>query len=113
MSTIKGDVAMGDYTLRMDFNALCDAEEDFPGIMQGQVSLESFRSIRTMVRHALAAHHPDLSDRDVGHIIHDLGLDVAAKAITEAMTASFGAAEANDGASPRKAASKPGTGNKR
>ena len=83
MATVKGDVRLGDYTLRMDFNALCDAEEDFPGIMQGEVDVRSFRSIRTLVRHALAAHHPDLTDREVGEIIHGAGISDAANAVTE------------------------------
>lgn len=113
MSNIKGDVALGDYTLRMDFNALCDAEEDFPGIMQGQVSLDSFRNIRSMVRHALAAHHPDLDDRAVGDIIHEVGLEAAALAITDAMQASFGSSEASETANPQKAPAKTGTGTRR
>lgn len=95
MATIKGDVRLGDYTLRMDFNALCDAEEDFPGIMQGDVKLDSFRNIRTMLRHALGAHHPNLTDREVGEITQSVGLGKAAEAVIEAMHASFPPAEAS------------------
>lgn len=114
MATAKGDVRLGDYTLRMDFNALCDAEEDFPGIMNGEVSLDSFRNIRTMIRHALSAHHADLTDRDVGAIIHDVGLTQAAEAVTEAMHASFPAGEdAGETANPRKVPAKAGTGKSR
>lgn len=114
MATVKGDVRLGDYTLRMDFNALCDAEDDFPGIMQGDVDIRSFRSIRALVRHALAAHHPDLTDREVGHIIHDAGIQEAAQAVTEAMSASFPSAEAGESAAnPRKAPAKAGTGKPR
>ncbi|MFN3930842.1 MAG: hypothetical protein ACK4JY_03750 [Brevundimonas sp.] len=98
----------------MDFNALCDAEEDFPGIMQGEVDVRSFRSIRTLVRHALAAHHPDLTDREVGEIIHDAGISDAANAVTEAMAASFPTAEAGEPtANPRKVPAKAGTGKPR
>lgn len=114
MATLKGDVRLGAYTLRMDFNALCDAEEDFPGIMRGEVDLNSFRNIRTMIRHALAAHHADLTDREVGEIIHEAGMDVAAKAVADAMTASFPApAEADDAARPPKVPAKAGTGRAR
>ena len=45
MAFVKGDVRLGDYTLRMDFNALCEAEDDFPGIMR--VKSTSRRSARS------------------------------------------------------------------
>ena len=90
-----------DYTLVLDFNALCDLEEDFPGIMQGQLNLDTFRNIRTMIRHALAAHHAGLSDREVGAIIQDVGMAKAAEAVGEAMRASF-PAEAGETENPQK-----------
>lgn len=94
MATIKGDVRLGKYTLRMDFNALCDAEEDFPGIMQGQIDISSARKIRKMIGHALAAHHPDLTEREVGDVISEVGLDAVAQALADAMQAAFPSAEA-------------------
>lgn len=113
MATIKGDVRLGQYSLRMDFNALCDAEEDFPGIMQGEVDIRSFRSVRALVGHALTAHHPGLSPRDVGDIIHEVGIQEAAEAVTQAMQASFGAPEATESPNPQRTQAKPGTGAKR
>jgi len=110
MATVKGDVRLGGYTLRMDFNALCDAEVDFPGIMHGEVDMSSLRNIRTMIRHALAAHHPDLTDREVGVIIHEAGMDKAAQAVAEAMQASFPAQEAGEPANPQTRPAKAGTG---
>lgn len=113
MANIKGDVRLGKHMLRMDFNALCDAEEDFPGIMQGEVDIKSFRAVRALVGHALAAHHPGLSDREVGDIIHEAGIQEAASAVTDAMAASFPSAEASETANPRKAPAKAGTGSAR
>ena len=113
MANIKGDVRLGQHTLRMDFNALCDAEEDFPGIMNGEVDIRSFRSIRALVGHALAAHHPGLTPRDVGEIIHDAGIQEAAEAVTQAMQASFPPAEATASPNPRKAPAKAGAGTAR
>lgn len=95
MATIKGDVRLGDYTLRMDFNALCDAEEDFPGIMKGQLELDTPRKIRSLVGYALTAHHPDLTEREVGDIISENGVEAVASAVAEAMKASFPSAEAS------------------
>lgn len=109
MATVKGDVRLGDYTLRMDFNALCDAEEDFPTIMTGSIDLTTPRKIRTMVRHALSANHPGLDDRTVGDIINDAGVDVTAAALIEAMRISFPSAEASETGNPPKPA-KAGTG---
>lgn len=93
MANVKGDVRLGAYTLRLDFNALCDAEEDFPGIMKGDLDIGTPRKIRSMIRHALAAHHPGLTDREVGDIIQEVGLDKIAPAIQAAMVASFPSAE--------------------
>lgn len=112
MATVKGDVRLGQYTLRMDFNALCDAEEDFPGIMQGQLDLTSARKMRSMIGHALAAHHPDLTDRDVGDIISDYGIDTVGGALAEAVTAAFPSAEAGEKTgNPRKTPAKAGAVN--
>lgn len=111
MAFVKGDVRLGDYTLRMDFNALCEAEDDFPGIMRGEVDVTSFRSIRKIVGHALSAHHPDLTDREVGEIIQEAGISESALAVTKALEACFPSAEAGESAAnPPKRRSKPGTG---
>lgn len=113
MANIKGDVALGDYTLRIDFNALCDAEEDFPGIMQGELDITSPSKIRAFLRHALAANHPDLTPREVGDIIQEVGLEATSTALAEAMSASFPSAEAGSSANPRKRPAKAGTGKPR
>lgn len=113
MATIKGDVRLGDYTLRLDFNALCDAEEDFPGIMRGELDIGSPRKIRSLIRHALTANHPGLTDREVGDIIQEAGLENVGPAIEAAMAASFPAAEGGAStANPPKAPAKAGTGKK-
>lgn len=115
MATIKGEVplkvtegpAAGEYILLLDFNALCDAEDDFPGIMNGEIDIGSFKKIRRLVQYALAAHHPDLVEREVGDIIQGVGVIAAAEKVTEAMKATF--PEAKTEGKPQGRA-KPGVG---
>lgn len=111
---VKGEVAFEageqEYVLLLDFNALCDLEDDFPGLMDGQVEFKSPKAIRRVFHAGLAEHHPDLTERDAGRLLHELGLAQAGVVIQEAFKASFPDADAGgEGASrPRKA--RPGAG---
>ena len=111
---IKGAVAFdadgAPYTLLLDFNALCDLEQDFPGIMDGQFEVKSPSAIRKVFRAGLAEHHPDTDDRAAGRIIQAVGIERAAQLVGEAFAASFPEA-AKSNASPRKAPAKAGAGN--
>ena len=111
---IKGEVEFqatsGDYTLLLDFNALCDLEDDFPGLMDGTADIKSPKAIRRVFHAGLAEYHPDLSERDAGAIIQDLGLDRAATLIKESFEASFPAPKGG-AARPRKQS--PGAGSAR
>ncbi|MBM3606617.1 MAG: hypothetical protein FJX25_18485 [Alphaproteobacteria bacterium] len=117
MAAIKGEVplkvtegpAAGEYVLLLDFNALCDAEDEFPGIMNGSIDISSFRKIRRLVQFALATHHPHLDEREVGDIIQGVGVVAAAEKVTEAMKATFPEAKtAGKAAAPARAGA--GTG---
>lgn len=102
MATIKGEVPLkapdgpsaGEYVMLLDFNTLCDAEDDFPGIMQGIVDIGGFKRIRRLVQFALASNHPDLNERQVGEIIQSVGVVQTAEKITEALKATFPEAKA-------------------
>jgi len=116
---IKGEVAFsiedgnlaGEYTLLLDFNALCDLEEDFPGIMEGKFELKSPTAIRKVFAVGLAEHH-DLSERDAGKLIHAVGLNRVGELVGEAFAASF--PEADKGKPrPQKAPAKAGAGSGR
>lgn len=97
MSAIKGEVKFtapdgpkaGDYRLALDFNALCDLEDSFPGLMQGEVKVDKLKDIRRFFHAGLASHHPELTERDVGSIIHAMGLEAASEKLAEAMQAAF------------------------
>ena len=116
---IKGEVAFsiedgglaGEYVLLLDFNALCDLEGDFPGIMDGQFELKSPTAIRKVFAAGLAEHH-DLTERDAGKLIHAIGLERVGELVGEAFSASFPEA-AKGTPRPRKAPAKAGAGSVR
>ncbi len=116
---IKGEVAItaesgplaGDYTLVLDLNALCDLEDDFPEIMQGNIHFEGLKSVRKLFHKGLERYHPELSQEDAGSILHAIGLDVGSNKIAETMKVAF--PEAKEDANPRKAPAKAGAGSGR
>lgn len=94
-----GDLA-GEYVLLLDFNALCDLEDDFPGIMKGELALESPKAIRKVFAVGLSARHPDVNERKAGEIIQAVGLGRVAQLVGDAFKASFPEAAKGD-ADPR------------
>lgn len=105
---VKGEVPfeVGEerYTLLLDFNALCDLEDDFPGLMDGSAEIKSPKAIRRVFHAGLAAHHADVDERVAGAIIHELGLERAADLVRQSFEASFPTAGGGEGkARPRKA----------
>lgn len=78
-----------DYTLVLDFNALCDLEEDFPGIMGGQVELSSPKAIRKVFQIGLAKHHAKIDERAAGDVIQAIGIEKTAELVGEAFSAAF------------------------
>lgn len=96
-ATTKGEVVIaatdgpmaGDYTLTMDFNALCDLETDFPDIMEGKIEFKKPSAIRRLIHAGLLAKHPDMTPVQAGQIIHSIGLGVAAEKLGESMAAAF------------------------
>lgn len=117
-NAIKGEVAFqaagADYVLLLDFNALCDLEEDFPGLMDGTAEIKSPRAIRRVFHAGLAEHQPGIDERGAGSIIQAVGLEEAAVLIKKAFDASFPkATEGEDGPRPQKAPAKAGAGSGR
>ena len=101
---VKGEVGFEvegqGYVLLLDFNALCDLEGSFPGIMEGKFELKSPSSIRKVFAAGLAEHHK-VSERDAGKLIQALGLERVGELVGEAFQASFPEAAKGD-AGPRK-----------
>ena len=107
----RGEVPFGDYTLVLSVNALCELESAFEiPIAQLFARLEgdgvSITDIRTIVWIGLKERHEELTEKDAGRIIGEVGMTAAGKAIGEAIRASFPeaeAAEARGKSRPRKA----------
>lgn len=105
-NAIKGEVGFTadgqDYTLLLDFNALCELEDVVPGLMAGSAEIQSPRAVRAVFHAALREHHPDLDEKAAGRIIQAAGIERAAELIGEAMAASFGKPEGKGPARPPK-----------
>lgn len=104
---IKGEVALTadgkDYTLLLDFNALCELEAFVPGLMDGTAEIKSPTAVRAVFHAALSEYHSDLDVKAAGRIIHAVGIKRAGELIGEAMAASFGKSEGKEPARPQKA----------
>lgn len=111
---VKGEIAFDvegqEYILLLDFNALCDLEDDFPGLMDGTAELKSPKAIRRVFHAGLAAHHPDVDLREAGSLIHAIGLDVAGDIVRRSFEAAFPVKGGDDTARPQKAPAKAGAG---
>ena len=100
----KGEVALGEYTLRYSINALCELEDasDMSAV-QLAMSLsdeETFKikSLRLMVWAGLIDNHENVSIKQAGEIISDFGVAKTMEAITKAFEA--GMPDAEDGEKP-------------
>ena len=108
MSRLKGEVPFTveleegeqEFVLLLDWNALCDLEDELPGIIKGDVDLESPKAVRLVFWAGLQARH-EIDKREAGTIITQLGPNRVAELITEAFAASFGEAGKSTG-NPRK-----------
>lgn len=92
-NVIKGEVDFSadgeDYILVLDFNALCDLESDYPGIMDGSFEMKSPRAVRKVFQVGLSKHHSDISEIAAGEIIQSIGIPEAAELVGKAFKASF------------------------
>lgn len=104
MAEIKGEVSFRaageDYTLVLDFNALCDLEEDYPGIMDGTFEMTSPKAVRKVFQVGLSKHH-EVSERQAGEIIQAVGVAEVAELVGKAFKASFPEAATGGKARPR------------
>lgn len=92
---VKGEVGFAangkGYTLLLDLNALCEAEEHVPGIMDGGLKeLKSVKAIRAVFWSGLRRHHPTVTLVEAGDIMQSLGVPEAGRLIGEAMAAAWG-----------------------
>ena len=115
---VKGEVAFEaegqGYVLLLDFNALCELEDELPGLMDGTAEIKSPKAIRAVFHAGLQARHSGLGLLDAGAIIQSIGLEAAANLVRLSFEASFPATTGGEGQSrPRKAPAQAGAGNAR
>lgn len=118
MSKLDGKFEVGGKTLTFNVNTFCDLEEAF-GVddvnvvlakIQGLEEHPSLKVIRTLFTVALQQEHPDMSEKDAGLLIGEVGIEAAAEALMEAVSQAFPDADGEVGNAPKK--KKPGTGRK-
>lgn len=112
MSRLNGTFALGEYTLTFNVNTFCDLEESFKvddvngvlKIMQGMEEQPSLRTLRTIFHAALLGEHKDMTEREAGQIISEVGLEAAAEAMQNAVSAVFPESDGDVGNAPKKKA---------
>ena len=97
---------LGDkYKLQFDVNAVCEAEEVFKepleDVLNDVKKMKQARIIRVLLWAALQEHHPELSLRDTGKIIGEMGAEPIEKAIIGSLHAAYPDRVNADG-SPKK-----------
>ncbi|AHE57431.1 hypothetical protein [Sphingomonas sanxanigenens] len=91
---LKGEVAVnagGDqFTLLLDFNALCAVETELGiDMMEIGENMRSLPTIRSLFRIALEARHGKMTDLEAGNIIQKIGVVSASELLGKAVEASF------------------------
>lgn len=98
-------VRIGDYTIVVDMNAMCDLQDAFglpdvnavlqklnDGLMTKDKDgrqVVDLRTVRTLFRAGLVEHHGEMSDREAGKILNELGTEAVGGAVVEALFASM------------------------
>lgn len=106
---LKGEVAFKacdeDWTLVLDFNALCAMETEL-GIDAGAMGERlsgSPATIRSVFRIGLAAKHGEMTDLEAGRLIGDMGVQKAAELLAKAIKLGFPEAAKSAGGKAPKA----------
>jgi hypothetical protein len=117
MSKMNGKFAMGEYTLTFNVNTFCDLEDAFEvadvngvlAVMQSMETTPSLRVMRKIFYAALRGEHPEMTLEGAGDVISDIGLEVAAEAMQNAVADVFPDDEPDEvGNAPKKAKAKAG-----
>jgi len=94
---------LGKYTLTYDMNALCAAEEQvgpLPALMVDPVRAGSVKTIRSLIWAGLIRKH-DVDIAEAGDIIDEVGLEVAAKAVQDALQKAYPQNTGDGGGKPK------------
>jgi hypothetical protein len=105
MSKIDGKLRLGNYTLTLNVNALCDLEEAFGvedvnevlaklALLQERPSL---RTLRTIFAVAMRQDHPEVTERDAGDLISEHGIEKASEVLGKALAQAFPDATSAEG----------------
>lgn len=97
-------VPFGDYKLEFNFNAICEAEEilgPLPALVKDRKAFEAAKTVRALLWAMMLEHHPDITLKQAGTIIEEVGLDKADAAVQSAFVKAYPDAFNDDG-SPKK-----------
>ena len=94
----RGEVALGEYTLVLTYNALCDLEAELApmGVDLDSIGAEMEKRgarkmtiLRAVIWAALQEKHLGTNLQDAGRIIGEVGIPAAGAAVTKAFQESF------------------------
>lgn len=100
--TVEWEDGPEEFIFLLDFNALCLLEEQLPGIMKGEVALESARVARLVVWAALQRHHPSVDVETAGDIIAAYGFNETLTLLAQAFATAFPQGGSEGNANPPK-----------
>ena len=98
-NSVKGvfDLPAGDavYKIRFGMNEIIELEEKFDRpatqIFTEMMTAENFRFryLRDILHAGLQEHHPDVTEKEAGNIITEVGVTAASRVLMEAVMAAF------------------------
>lgn len=104
---VKGEAALGEFTLAYNFGTFCILEEKtgqkVPELLQAMADGLGFGQLRDFVWAGLQAHHKGVSEESVVNLLDEQGYEAAGIALGKAINGYFGEQKAK-GKNPRKAA---------
>lgn len=77
------------YTLVFTINAICDVEEEYPGV-NILADLNKASNIRYLLLASLRDRHPDIKKSDAGNILQEAGFEATKVAIAQAYERAIG-----------------------
>jgi hypothetical protein len=111
-NSIRGEVALGDHTLRFSVNAIIELEEEMGrgvdeiGQYMGSGKIR-MKDVRTMIWIGLKDRHPEITEEEAGEVATQVGIPFALEAVGKAFALAFPNAEGGEtpanGSRPPKA----------
>lgn len=107
-NALKGEAALGEYTLALNFDAFCELEDrtgrKAHDMIEAFSAGLSFGELRDFIWAALQCHHSDIDEDGLKALLREHEYTASNEALGKALVAYFGEVGKVKGKNPRKAA---------